>query len=138
MSKINPEDGLWDAGTREGWIGVDLDGTLARWEKWTAPEVIGEPIPKMVARVKMWLAVGTKVKIVTARAAHGAAYLATKAWLVKVFGAKDAAKMDVTDRKDAWMHELWDDRAVSVERNTGVTLREKLEELEERLGRSSR
>lgn len=34
-----------------GWIGVDLDATLAHYDRWTGG-AIGEPIPTMVARVK--------------------------------------------------------------------------------------
>jgi hypothetical protein len=36
----------------KGWIGVDLDGTLAESTKWVSPSHIGEPIHKMVERVK--------------------------------------------------------------------------------------
>ncbi len=52
----------------KGWIGVDLDGTLAIYEKWIGAKDIGDPIPKMVDRVKAWLAEGKyDVKIMTAR-----------------------------------------------------------------------
>jgi len=34
------------------WIGVDLDGTLAKYGEWRGVEHIGEPIPPMVDRVK--------------------------------------------------------------------------------------
>jgi hypothetical protein len=33
-----------------GWIGVDLDGTLAFYDEWIGPEHIGAPIPGMVDR----------------------------------------------------------------------------------------
>ena len=49
------------------WIGVDLDGTLARYEQYEGPMSIGEPIPEMVDRVKAWLAAGREVRIFTAR-----------------------------------------------------------------------
>src|SRR5690242_5094505 len=52
-----------------GWIGVDLDGTLATYGGWKGPGHIGEPIPVMVERVKNWLAAGQEVRIFTARAA---------------------------------------------------------------------
>ena len=35
-----------------GWIGVDLDGTLAMYDQWAGAGHIGEPIPLMVERVK--------------------------------------------------------------------------------------
>ena len=38
----------------KGWIGVDLDGTLAEYHGWQGIEHIGEPIPKMMARVRRW------------------------------------------------------------------------------------
>ena len=50
-----------------GWIGVDLDGTLARYDGWKGPEHIGEPLMPMVERVKAWLAEGREVRIMTAR-----------------------------------------------------------------------
>jgi hypothetical protein len=37
------------------WIGVDLDGVLAKMEGWNGPYEIGEPVPAMVDRVKKWL-----------------------------------------------------------------------------------
>jgi len=41
-----------------GWIGVDLDGTLAHYEGFKGAQHIGEPISPMVERVKRWLAEG--------------------------------------------------------------------------------
>ena len=51
----------------DGWIGVDLDGTLAEYDKWVSPTHIGKPILRMVKRVQKWLAEGRQVKIMTAR-----------------------------------------------------------------------
>lgn len=51
-----------------GWIGVDLDGTLAVYGGWKGPDHIGEPVPAMLERVKKWVADGVEVKIFTARA----------------------------------------------------------------------
>lgn len=50
-----------------GWIGVDLDGTLAKSVKSKAAEDIGVPIHRMVKQVKKWLAQGQDVHIFTAR-----------------------------------------------------------------------
>ena len=47
------------------WIGVDLDGTLAQADPWQGFEHIGKPIPNMMKRVKIWLELGYRVKIVT-------------------------------------------------------------------------
>ncbi len=32
--------------SNSGWIGVDFDGTLATYDGWKGPSVLGEPIPK--------------------------------------------------------------------------------------------
>ena len=50
------------------WIGVDLDGTLAEAEPWRGFDYIGKPVPNMLKRVRVWIELGYKVKIVTARA----------------------------------------------------------------------
>jgi FMN phosphatase YigB (HAD superfamily) len=114
------------SGTNRGWIGVDLDGTLAKYEGWIGPEHIGEPIPAMVARVKEWLAQGYEVRIFTARVycpigdhlRHAEATTARDAiqeWTQKHLGKRLA----VTNVKDFAMVELWDDRAYRVVPNTG-------------------
>lgn len=54
-----------------GWIGVDLDGTLAHYSGWQGIDHIGAPIAPMVERVKRWLAEGRSVKIFTARVDGG-------------------------------------------------------------------
>ena len=50
-----------------GWIGVDLDGTLAYYDEWRGALHIGEPIPAMLERVRRWLDEGKDVRIFTAR-----------------------------------------------------------------------
>lgn len=52
-----------------GWIAVDLDGTLAEYTTWQGVTHIGKPIPAMVDRIKMWLDEGIEVRIFTARMA---------------------------------------------------------------------
>ena len=104
-----------------GWIGVDLDGTLAEYHGWIAGGGIGKPIPKMVERVKQWLAEGKQVKIFTARAAlAGTAegesiMLQIDDWCQEHIGQL----LGITCVKDMQMIELWDDRAVQVIPNTG-------------------
>jgi hypothetical protein len=115
-----------------GWIGVDLDGTLAEYDHWRGEDHIGAPVPAMVDRVKAWLADGRDVRIFTARAStlHSGAdgvpgqdrvYSTTKAvmaidrWCRIVFGRT----LPITCEKDYLMVELWDDRAVQVVPNTG-------------------
>jgi len=100
-----------------GWIGVDLDGTLAEYNGWISPDHIGEPIPEMVERVKQWLAAGRTVKIFTARAwrATSKDIRPIQNWCEEHIGVK----LEVTCEKDYSMIELWDDRAVRVVFNTG-------------------
>lgn len=125
-----------------GWVGVDLDGTLAHYEGWRNG-AIGQPIPAMAERVRKWLSDGVEVRVFTARAsewerlkmlsdsdAPGSAkqrYQILEAeayqwdikpiedWTEKHFGQR----LRVTCMKDFKMIELWDDRAVAVEINTG-------------------
>lgn len=109
----------------EPWIGVDLDGTLAEYNGYKGPDIIGEPIPKMVQRVKDMLAAGKNVKVFTARVYADdsdkrrrekvAATVAIWAWCERHIGAR----LEVTCVKDFGMVELWDDRAVQVIINTG-------------------
>lgn len=123
--------------SESGWIGVDLDGTLAHYAGWKGPDHIGAPIKPMVDRVKAWLAEGVEVRIVTAR-------VAATGEIVTVGGlgtsddnnfAKQQTKLiedwcrehigqplKVTASKDFAMVELWDDRAIRVEMNTGRIL----------------
>ena len=112
-----------------GWIGCDLDGTLAHYTKWVGCYDVGEPIWPMVHRVQDWLREGKTVKILTARVSpqaiklNGADYDTTEAhittaiedWCEEHIGYR----LEVTCSKDLDMIELWDDRAVQVEPNVG-------------------
>ena len=124
-----------------GWIGVDLDGTLAMYEGWKGANHIGEPVPKMVARVKRWLEEGREVRIFTARVfpltfviepdtdltvypSPSMPVLVTRA-LETAAGIRDWCRqhigvvLPITCTKDYAMIELWDDRCVQVLPNTG-------------------
>lgn len=106
------------------WIGVDLDGTLADSREWP---MIGRPIPAMVDRVKQWLSEGKDVRIFTARVyPHGrknpldyeAVVRNIQRWCFDHIGMA----LPVTCEKDFQMMELWDDRCIHVEANTGRIL----------------
>jgi len=109
----------------KGWIGCDLDGTLAHYDTWQDdPCSIGAPIPVMVERVRSWLRRGYEVRIVTARVGsslglkgidHSAITKTIEDWTEKFIGTRLA----VTCEKDYKMIRLYDDRAVQVEPNTG-------------------
>tara|TARA_Y100000310_G_C20473814_1_gene711397 strand:+ start:530 stop:862 length:333 start_codon:yes stop_codon:yes gene_type:complete len=106
-----------------GWIGVDLDSTLAHYTGWVGYDApIGKPVPKMVARVQRWLKKGKTVKIFTARV-HGDTFgkqeKMIKEWCIEYIGQE----LEVTNVKTRSMYQLWDDRAVAVQKNTGNMLK---------------
>jgi hypothetical protein len=103
-----------------GWIGVDLDGTLAEYDGWKGPDHIGVPVPEMLDRVKGWLDLGLDVRIFTARVSDGE--LATRHRIEDWCRAHVGRRLPVTNVKDYGLVELWDDRAVTVEANTGRPL----------------
>jgi hypothetical protein len=114
----------------QGWIGVDLDGTLAKYDTWRGECHIGEPIPLMVERIRGWLAQGITVRIVTARVSTGDGDRSGSS-ITEIRGAIErwcwthvGAKLEVTCCKDFAMIELWDDRAIQVVPNTGQTISE--------------
>lgn len=112
--------------TDNGWIGVDLDGTLAYYDGWKGVEHIGDPIPRMQQRVRDWINHGIEVRIFTARVSgdlNGQACAVIQDWCVKHLGAA----LPVTNEKDFRMKTLWDDRCVQVIPNTGVALQEENE-----------
>lgn len=53
----------------KGWYGFDLDGTLAKYDKWEGIDRIGEPVKPMVDLIKRMHEKGETVKILTARVA---------------------------------------------------------------------
>ena len=106
-----------------GWIGVDLDGTLAEFHHWEGIFRIGDPVPRMLERVKAWLLEGKDVRIFTARVSPGqspfaimTARLAIRHWCQRHLGQS----LPATATKDFSMIELWDDRAIGIIRNTGI------------------
>ncbi len=96
-----------------GWIGVDLDGTFAKWDG--TCNTIGDPIPLMLARVVLWLEKGIEVRIFTARASVPEMIPPIREWLKK-HGLPD---LKITCCKDFAMVRLYDDMCTQVERNTG-------------------
>lgn len=117
----------------DGWIGVDLDGTLAEFHGWINMEHIGDPIPEMVERVRAWLDRGFDVRIFTARVDSEAVALSLNNEKDELFNHVEKVRsiiqdwtekhlghrLTVTNVKDFKMIELWDDRAVRVVLNKG-------------------
>lgn len=119
------------------WIGVDLDGTLAQYNGWAGPAEIGLPVPVMLTRVQDWVIAGLDVRIFTARC-YPLMYIPksySPKWTPKDYNeiiAKQAVEairdwcqlhigkhLAITCVKDYEMYQLWDDRAVQIEQNTG-------------------
>ena len=120
----------------DGWIGVDLDGTLAEYHGWVNTFHIGEPIRPMLERVRVWIAEGRDVRIFTARVdgAGAASKMGIGPDIVKKYEDVEmitrmvqdwtekhlGVRLPVTNKKDYGMIELWDDRCVQVVPNTGM------------------
>ena len=104
--------------TGGGWIGVDLDHTLAEHHGYKGPKHIGAPIKLMVDRVKGWLKEGRDVRIFTARDAKS--YPAIRRFCLENLGKT----LKITRTKDRFMEVIYDDRAVGVEPNTGKLIGE--------------
>ena len=111
------------------WIGVDLDGTLAKSVVAQTGDEIGPPIHPMVQLVRAWLAQGEDVRVFTARVSpnqgpHDAirARRHIEAWCQHYLGQI----LPVTYEKDWDMTLLFDDRARQVEHDTGRVLSSRL------------
>lgn len=109
----------------KAWIGTDLDGTLAKYDGWKGWQHIGDPIPKMVERVKSYIRRGITVKVWTARASKvslarsGASFeemsKVIQDWTEKHIGVR----LEVVTEKDCDMLFTFDDSVIQVEPNTG-------------------
>jgi hypothetical protein len=106
------------------WIGVDLDGTLAFYDRFRGLSHIGKPIPAMVKRVQRMLADGKAVKIFTARVTDDgerdvqAIQQLIGDWTERHIGQR----LEATNVKDTWCTEIFDDKARQVQLNTGRVL----------------
>ena len=98
-----------------GWVGFDLDGTLAWYDGWKGIEHIGEPVPRIAERLRALLAHGVECRVFTARVS-GSEDDADEArkhiqdWTQKHFGQR----LTVTNTKDFAMYAFYDDRCVAV------------------------
>ena len=117
----------------KGWVGVDLDSTLAFYDgDWRGFHFIGDPIPAMLEQVKRWLAEGVEVRIFTARASDWEVMapgdLKEEAYRIQVKPIVDWCELHlgvplrVTCIKDFKLIQFFDDRCVQVEPNTGRSI----------------
>ncbi len=108
----------------KGTVLVDLDGTLAMYDSTFDPRHIGDPIAPMVDRVHKWLLMGYVVKVFTARA-NPRSYRSREDFDNTIRLIQDwteahiGQRLEVTCEKDFSVVEIWDDRAVQVQPNTG-------------------
>lgn len=100
----------------KSWIGVDLDGTLAYYNGWKGKSRIGKPITRLVGMIRTAISMGFEVRIFTARAADPDAIIYIRRWLVDA----GLPELVITNQKDLGCVEIWDDRAVRIERNHGI------------------
>ncbi len=100
-----------------GLILVDLDGTLAYYDRFRGHNHIGKPVPAMVKRVQAWLHKGYEVRIFTARAALRSQAINNliEAWCEEHIGRR----LTVTCIKDPKCIAIYDDKAFRVIQNTG-------------------
>lgn len=105
---------------KDGWYGIDLDGTLAFYDGFKGDDQIGKPVPEMVKKVKDLLNQGKNVKIMTARVHPGNDKVEDIRELIQQWCKEHLGKtLPVTHEKDHKMIELWDDRVRQVVKNTG-------------------
>lgn len=106
--------------SNKGTILVDLDHTLAHYKSGYGPKfIIGDPVPLMVERVRDWLRSGYEVRIFTARwcfvEERPRFEKVVHEWLAEL----GLPPLRVTNEKDYTVVEIYDDRAVRVEKDTG-------------------
>ena len=110
---MNPRD------ENDGWIGVDLDGTLAHYDFFRGDDHIGAPVESMVKRVRKWIRDGRDVRLFTARKPSPV----LRRWMRDHLGAI----LPITCEKDSKMQVLYDDRVVGIKRNEGEPFSEENE-----------
>lgn len=121
------------------WDGVDLDGTLAKYDGWKGHTDIGEPIEKMCSFVRKQHEKGRNIRIFTARVSKVSlgdqpkepVVKAIQDWCEKNLGFRP----DVTNEKDRWLDRIYDDRAIGVVKNEGILVKPQDEDLKDFLGK---
>lgn len=96
---------------------VDLDSTLAYYDRWGGIGDIGEPIPTMKNKVLEWISKGIKIKIFTARAYCEENIKHIRKWLL-LNGFP--INLEITNIKGIDCSLILDDKAREVIMNTGI------------------
>jgi hypothetical protein len=102
----------------------DFDGTLAYFDTWKGQKHTGKPIPEMVKKCLEARATGDEVVIFTARMTHDPVFVSDphvckqsiEEWCIKNLGVK----LPITNVKGP-AEVIYDDRAVRIVKNTGLT-----------------
>jgi hypothetical protein len=103
------------------WVGVDLDGTLSRTDNpghFEPPFPLGDPVLPMLEMVKSLLAAGVTVKIFSARACEPENIPIIQDWARK----HGLGKLEVTNQKDFNLIRFYDDRAIQICPNLGMSV----------------
>lgn len=133
----------------QGWYGFDLDGTLAIYDGWQGIDHVGAPVAKTMRLMKRMHEDGLRVKILTARVSprtnpetkanpylenhwcvespSDMPWALADRWTAKEFIQEWCWRTlgfvpEITHEKDHLMLNLFDDRVVQVEPNTGWIL----------------
>lgn len=97
-------------------IAFDLDGTLAKYDRWRGLCHIGEPVPAMLTVLRQHLARGDTCVIFTARVFdRPEAAAPIHAWLESL----GIPRLEVTCMKRPSMRLFYDDKAAAVKINEG-------------------
>lgn len=106
---------------REDWVGIDFDGTLSGTNNpghFEPPYPLGEPIVSMLEMVKSLLSAGVTVKIFSARACEPENIPIVQDWTEK----HGLGRLEVTNIKDYRLIRFYDDRAIQICPNLGVSV----------------
>lgn len=96
---------------------IDLDGTLAYYERWGNVGEIGEPVPLIQDWIKYWLHLKIEVVIFTARAYKPEAIPPIRKWLMLNGFPPD---LRITNVKGMECDIIFDNSAREVINNTGI------------------
>ena len=109
-----------------GWVGTDLDGTLAEYTEYKGWQHIGKPIPGVLNFIKKLRAAGIPVKIFTARCSSESRDVdgltfeqvekVIQDWTEEHLGER----LPVTAEKGCSMICFLDDSAVQIDKNKGT------------------
>jgi len=110
----------------EPWIGFDLDGTIASYDKFKGWQYIGDPVPGFINLIKKLRALGVTCKILTARASaesraiDGLTFEQVEKVIQDWTQIHIGERLPVVTEKGAAMICLFDDSVIQVDKNTGM------------------